>query len=153
MIKKWYQIWICPAKHGLIWFKLLCFRSILAIGWEILILNLIENFSEVRNPWSDQNLPQFCCLIYIFWHYNRNSFELKKFLIISRYIGTFYWKFCIPRSINGSCPRANEQEMTFLVIGDTRQWPSISKLFLKKTLKWKYVSALIIWKLSKFAVF
>ena len=28
----------------------------------------------------------FFCLIYIFWHYYRNSFELKKILLILRYI-------------------------------------------------------------------
>ena len=33
--KKIFQIWICPAKQCLIWFKIRCFSRILAISWEI----------------------------------------------------------------------------------------------------------------------
>ena len=29
--------------------------------------------------------PSFFSLIYVFWHYYRNSFELKKFLLILGY--------------------------------------------------------------------
>ena len=40
--RKWYQIWICPVKQCLIWFKLSCLNRVLAISWEIRILNFIE---------------------------------------------------------------------------------------------------------------
>ena len=47
LIKKWCQIWIChdvknDVKQCLIWFKLLCLRSILATSWELRILKFIE---------------------------------------------------------------------------------------------------------------
>ena len=32
---------------------------------------------------------------------------------------------------NGCCPRTNVQEMTFLILDDTRHWLSISNLSLK----------------------
>ena len=40
--KEWCQIWICPFKQCLIWFKLRCFSRILAIGWEIQNLNFVD---------------------------------------------------------------------------------------------------------------
>ena len=40
--KKWCQIWICPAKQCLIWFKLRCLSRISAISWEVRILKFIE---------------------------------------------------------------------------------------------------------------
>ena len=47
LIKKWCQIWIChdvknDVKQCLIWFKLLCLRSILATSWDLRILKFIE---------------------------------------------------------------------------------------------------------------
>ena len=46
------------------------------------------NIFQLRNLLSDQNLSRFFffCIIYIFWHYHRHSFELKKFLMILRYV-------------------------------------------------------------------
>ena len=40
--KKWCQIWICPIKQFLIWFKLRCLSRILEISWEIRTLNFIK---------------------------------------------------------------------------------------------------------------
>ena len=40
--KKWRQIWICSVKHCLIWFNLCCLSRILALSWEIQILNFTE---------------------------------------------------------------------------------------------------------------
>ena len=81
--KKWGQIWLCPVKQRPTWFNLCSFSIILAIGWEILILIFIEIalIFQLRNLLSDQNLSRFFLLICIFWHYYRNNFKLKKFLI------------------------------------------------------------------------
>ena len=35
--KQWYQIWLCPVKPCLIWFKLCCLSIVLRISWEIRI--------------------------------------------------------------------------------------------------------------------
>ena len=78
--KKWCQIGICLVKHCLIWFNFCCLSIILAISWEIQILNFIK-IVQLRNMLSDQNCSGLVCLICIFWHYYRNSFQLKKFLI------------------------------------------------------------------------
>ena len=40
--RKWLQIWVCPIKHCLIWFKRRCLRLILAISWEVRILNFLD---------------------------------------------------------------------------------------------------------------
>ena len=40
--KKWCHIWLCPVKQCLIWFKPGCLTTILAIGWDVQILNFIE---------------------------------------------------------------------------------------------------------------
>ena len=40
--KKLHQIWVRPFKQCLIWFKLCCLSWILAINWEIRILNFTE---------------------------------------------------------------------------------------------------------------
>ena len=47
MQKKKCQIWICPVKQGLIWFKLLCSSRISTISWEMQIFYVKSNF--VRN--------------------------------------------------------------------------------------------------------
>ena len=78
--KKWCQIGICLVKHCLIWFNFCCLSIILAISWEVQILNFIK-IVQLRNMLSDQNCSGLVCLICIFWHYYRNSFQLKKFLI------------------------------------------------------------------------
>ena len=72
-----------------VWFDLsfVVLSKILAISWEIGILNFIKiNSFKFRNLLSDQNLSGFFCLIYIFRHYCRNSFKLKRFLLILRFI-------------------------------------------------------------------
>ena len=73
--KKWRQNWICPFKQCLISFKLCCLSRILA--------NSIQE-SVVRSKFVPFFF--FFCLIWIFWYYYRYSFELKKFLMILRYI-------------------------------------------------------------------
>ena len=86
---KWYQLWICPVKQCLIWFKLLCLSRILAIRWEMRILNFIEivqYFSIKESDVRSKFVPVFFCLVCIFWHYYRNSFELKMFLMILKHI-------------------------------------------------------------------
>ena len=40
--KKVLQAWMCPVRQFLIWFKLRCLSSVLAISWEIWSLNLFE---------------------------------------------------------------------------------------------------------------
>ena len=40
--KKWCQFWTCSGKQSVIWLTLCCLSTILAIGWEIRILNFIE---------------------------------------------------------------------------------------------------------------
>ena len=79
--KKWCQIRLCPVKQCLISFKLHCLSNILAISWEIRILNFVKIvfFFQFRNLLSDQNFSQFFvfCLICIFWHYYRNTFDYK----------------------------------------------------------------------------
>ena len=42
LIKKWCQIWLCPVKQCLIWLKLRFLSKILAISWEIRMLNVIK---------------------------------------------------------------------------------------------------------------
>ena len=39
------------------------------------------------------------------------------------------------RTVSYCCLRNNEQEMTFLVIDGTRQWPNTLNVFFKKTVK------------------
>ena len=97
--KKWCQIWICPVKQCLIRFKLYCLSRILAISWEIRTVNFIEILSRFFFAFF---------FFYFCWHYNRNSFKLKTFLMILRYTEILYWKFCICRGISGCCPRTNE---------------------------------------------
>ena len=66
LIKKWCQIWLCPVKQCLIWFKLCCLSKKLEITWEIRILNFIEivNALKLRNLLSDKNLSFFFfCLL------------------------------------------------------------------------------------------
>ena len=41
----WCQLWICPVKQCLIWFKRRYWSMILALSWEIWVLNFIEIFS------------------------------------------------------------------------------------------------------------
>ena len=108
--KKWRQIWLRPVKQYLFWFKLCCLSRMLVINWEIWILNFIEivYIFELRNLVPDRNLPQFFCLNCILWHYYRNCFELKMFLIILRFIEILYRKFCIWRAVSGCWPRTNE---------------------------------------------
>ena len=108
--KKWRQIWLRPVKQYLFWFKLCCLSRMLVINWEIWILNFTEivYIFELRNLVPDRNLPQFFCLNCILWHYYRNCFELKMFLIILRFIEILYRKFCIWRAVSGCWPRTNE---------------------------------------------
>ena len=54
------QIWMCPVKQCLIWFKLRCLSKILAI---ILLKLKIVNIFRFKNLLSDQNLSHF------FWSY------------------------------------------------------------------------------------
>ena len=87
--KKWCQIRLCPVKQYLISFKLHCLSNILAISWEIRILNFVKIvcfFFNLGICCQIKIFPSFFvfCLICIFWHYYRNSFELKKFLLIIR---------------------------------------------------------------------
>ena len=42
LIKKWCEVWMCPAKHCLYCFKRRCLSMVLATSWEIRILNFIE---------------------------------------------------------------------------------------------------------------
>ena len=83
------QILLCPVKQCLIRFKLCYLRRVLAISWEIRILNfikMVQCFSIQEPAVRSKFLPVFFCLKCIFWHYYRNSFELKMFRLILRYI-------------------------------------------------------------------
>ena len=86
----WCQVWLCPVKQCLIWFKLRCLSRILLISWKIRILNFKFENSLISFNWGICCQIKICtaffCLIWIFWQYYRNSFELKKFLLILRYI-------------------------------------------------------------------
>ena len=69
--KNWCRIWICPVKQCLIWIKVYCFSRILAINWEIWVLNFIETdqyFSSKKSVVRSKFLSVFFCLISIFWH-------------------------------------------------------------------------------------
>ena len=73
--KKWCQFRICPMKQCLIWLKLCCVSKILAISWEIRILNFIEIiscFSIKEYVIRSKFVPAFC-LICFFCCYYRNS--------------------------------------------------------------------------------
>ena len=82
-----YLIWFILVKQCLIWFKVRCLNRILAISWDL------ERFwiFYLRNLLSDQNLSRYFLsylhfLFFFFWHCYRNSFKLKIFLMILRYI-------------------------------------------------------------------
>ena len=86
--KKWCQAWKCPLKYCLIWFKLLCLSRILVISWEIQILNFIKIVSYSLEFVVRSKFVPFFALFVFLWHYYRNSFELKKFLMMLGYIKT-----------------------------------------------------------------
>ena len=80
---------LCPVKQCLIWLKLRCFSKILAIGWKIQILNVIKIsliFLNLGICCQIKNCPGFFWSYLYFWYYCRNSFELKIFLLILKYI-------------------------------------------------------------------
>ena len=104
--RKWLQIWVCPIKHCLIWFKRRCLRLILAISWEVRILNFLDvvyyfssKESVVRSKCVSFSFFLFCFLFFVFYlyfcHYYRIIFQLKKFLVILRYIEKLQWKICV----------------------------------------------------------
>ena len=121
-------------------FKLNCLSRILVMSWEICAVNFLEmNIFQLRNLLSDENLSQFS-LIYIFWHYYRNSSKLKEIITTLRYIKIIYWKLYIWWALSGCCPRIDLWEKTFLVIDNTRH------NFLKKIIiNCKDTSALTIY--------
>ena len=78
----WCQIWVCPVKQCVIWFKLFdknCDNKLRNVDFKFYLNNSI---SFVRSKF----VPNLFCLICIFWHYYRNSSKSKRFLIILRYI-------------------------------------------------------------------
>ena len=60
LIKKWCEIWICPIKQCLIWFKLCCLRKCFGNNW---------------NSWNS--------------YWNNFGFSIKKSLFISNFAQVF----------------------------------------------------------------
>ena len=50
-------------------------------------------FFQLRNMLLNKNVPRFFLSNCIFWHYYRNCFKLKMFLMNLRYIETLHWNF------------------------------------------------------------
>ena len=75
---------------------------------------------------SDQNLSHFFLSYLNFWHYYRNSYQLKtvsndfKIHWNTLYLKDYKWLLS-----------QNQQVRTFLVLDGTRLWLNISNLFLK----------------------
>ena len=93
---KWCQIWINPIKQCLIWFNLRCFSSILVISSEIQsVIEIVQCFPIKESVVKSKFVPIFLSYFYFIWNYCKNSFELKKFLMILKYIQILLWNFCI----------------------------------------------------------
>ena len=117
--------WICPAKQYLIWFKLHCLNRILAISWEIQILNVTEIVYFSIKDFVDRSkfVP-----VFLAYYYYKDDFELQKCLMILKSTEMCFENIAF-EGLSGFCPRTNKSEMIFLVIDGTTHWPSISNLF------------------------
>ena len=89
----WSIIW---SKHFLIWFKVCCLSRVLAISWEIWILNFIETvqyFSIKKSVVRSKFVPVFFVL-YVFWalpEVDKLLFTRPPFRVWSGPIGHKIW--------------------------------------------------------------
>ena len=88
--KKWCQIWLCPLKKCLIWFRLHCLSEIRAISWEKRILNfikIVQYFSISESVVISKFVPFFFFFFFVLFIFfgstiKIDSFEFKKSLLI-----------------------------------------------------------------------
>ena len=79
--KKWCQIWLCPVKQCLIWFKFHCLSRIMAVSRETwFFFFFFFFFCFFFFKFFFFFFFFFFFLWHIFWHYYRKSFKLKEFI-------------------------------------------------------------------------
>ena len=96
--------WIGPAKQYLIWFKLHCLNRILAISWEIQILNFTEIVYFSIKDFVDRSkfVP-----VFLSYYYYKDDFELKKCLMILKSTEMCF-EYIAFEGLSGFCPRTNK---------------------------------------------